>query len=89
MLTIEEHWVQLFTKQKKIIVDCTKFLLARTCKKRGKYTDRIKVLPLDILKQVIENAYTSKKNDEGDDDDENENVLDTGKDFCIPLQSLR
>ena len=39
-------------------------------KKRGQYTNRIKVLPLDILKRVIENAYTSEKNDEGDDDDD-------------------
>jgi hypothetical protein len=50
-------------------------------KKRGKYTDRIKVFPLDSLKGVIENAYTSKKDDEGDDDDENKNMLDTGKEL--------
>jgi hypothetical protein len=50
-------------------------------KKRGKYTNRIKVLPLDILKGVIENAYTSKKDDECDDDDEKKTVLDTGKEL--------
>ena len=88
MLTMEERWVQLFLKQKKIIVCCTKFHLAWTCQKRGMYTNRIEVLPLDILKSVIENTYTSKKDDEGDDDDKNKNVLDS-ENFCIPLQSLR
>ena len=53
--------------------------------KRGKYTNRIKVLPLDILKGVTENAYTSKKVDEGDDDDKNKNVLDTGKELLHPI----
>jgi hypothetical protein len=50
-------------------------------KKRGKYTNRIKVLPLEILKGVIENAYTGKTDNEGDDDDENKNMLDTGKEL--------
>ncbi len=54
-------------------------------KKRGKYTDRIKVLPLEILKRVIENAYTSEKDDEGDDDDKNENVLYTAKELLHPI----
>jgi hypothetical protein len=54
-------------------------------KNTGHYTDRIKVLPLDILKTVIENAYTSEKDDEGDDDDENQNVLDTGKELLRPI----
>jgi hypothetical protein len=54
-------------------------------KNTGHYTDRIKVLPLDILKRVIENAYTSEKDDEGDDDDENQNVLDTGKELLRPI----
>ncbi len=58
-------------------------------KKRGKYTDRIKVLPLDILKRVIENAYTSEQDDEGDDDDKNKNVLELDRNFCVPLQLLR
>ncbi len=40
---------------------------------------------MDILKRVIENAYTSKKDDEGDDDDENQNVLDTGKELLRPI----
>jgi hypothetical protein len=40
---------------------------------------------LDILKRVIENAYTSEKDDEGDDDDENKNVLDTGKEILHPI----
>ena len=31
-----------------------------TSKKVGKYTDRVRVLPLDILKHVIENAYMSR-----------------------------
>ncbi len=53
-------------------------------KNTGHYTNRIKVLPLDILKRVIENAYTSEKDDEGDDDDENKNVLDTGKKLLRP-----
>jgi hypothetical protein len=85
MLMIEEHWVQLFTKQKKIIAYCTKFHLARTCQKRGKYTDGIKVLPLDILERVIDNACTRKKDDEGDDDNENKNFLDTGKELLHPI----
>jgi hypothetical protein len=46
-------------------------------KKRGQYTNRIKVLPLDFLKGVIENAYTSEKDDEGVNDNENKNVFDT------------
>jgi hypothetical protein len=54
-------------------------------KKRGKYTNRIKVLPLDILKWVIENAYTSEKDDGGDDDDENKNILNTGKVLLCPI----
>ena len=54
-------------------------------KKRGQYTDRIKVLPLDILKGVIENAYTSEKDDESDDDNENKNILDTGKELLHPI----
>ena len=54
-------------------------------KKRGQYTDRIKVLPLDILKGVIQNAYTSEKDDEGDDDDENKNILDTRKELLNPI----
>jgi hypothetical protein len=54
-------------------------------KKSGKYTDRIKVLPLDIFKRVIENVYTSEKDDEGDDDDKNKNVLDTGKELLHPI----
>jgi hypothetical protein len=37
------------------------------------------------LKRVIENAYTSKKDDEGDDEDENKNVLDTGKELLRPV----
>jgi hypothetical protein len=54
-------------------------------KKREKYTGRIKVLPLDILKGVIENAYTSEKDDEEDDDDENKNDLDTLKELLHPI----
>jgi hypothetical protein len=50
-------------------------------KKRGKYTNRIKLFLLDILKGVIENAYTSKNDDEGDDEDKNKNMLDTGKEL--------
>ena len=40
-------------------------------KKGGQYIDRASVLPLDIIKSVIENAYMSKtddKDDYGDDD---------------------
>jgi hypothetical protein len=40
---------------------------------------------LDILKRVIENAYTSKKDDEGDDDNENKNILDMGKELLRPI----
>jgi hypothetical protein len=40
---------------------------------------------LDILKRVIENAYTSKMDDEGDDDNDNNNVLDTGKELLHPI----
>ena len=40
---------------------------------------------MDILKRVIENAYTSEMDDEGDDDDENKNVLDTGKELLHPI----
>ena len=54
-------------------------------KKRGKYTNRIKDLPLEILKRVIENAYPSEKADEGSDDEENKNVLDTGKELLRPI----
>ena len=39
-------------------------------KKGRKYTDRVKVLPLDILKHVIKNAYTSKDDVGGEDKDE-------------------
>ena len=44
-------------------------------KKRRKYTDRVRVLPLDILKNVIENAYMSKDDVDGEDEDENKDVI--------------
>ena len=53
-------------------------------KKGGQYINRVSVLPLDIIKSVIENAYTSKTddNDDYDNDDNdygNKNVIHTGK----------
>ena len=56
----------------------------------GQYIDRVDVLPLDIIKSVIENAYTSKTDDDDDfddddDDDGNENVIDTGKELLRPI----
>ena len=33
-------------------------------KKGGQYVDRVSVLPLDIIKSVIENAYMSKTDDD-------------------------
>ncbi len=53
-------------------------------KKEGQYINRVSVLPLDIIKSVIENAYTSKTDDDhdfddDDDDDGNKDVIDTGK----------
>ena len=49
----------------------------------GQYINRVDVLPLDIIKSVIENAYMSKTDDDNDykDDDNdygNKNVIDTG-----------
>ena len=35
-------------------------------KKGGQYIDRVSVLPLDIIKSVIENAYMSKTDDDND-----------------------
>ena len=54
------------------------------------YIDRVSVLPLDIIKSVIENAYTSKTDDDDDfddddDDDGNNNVIDTGKELLRPI----
>jgi hypothetical protein len=40
---------------------------------------------LYILKGVSENAYTSKKDDEGDDANKNKNLLDTGKELLRPI----
>ena len=59
-------------------------------KTRGQYIDRVDVLPLDIIKSVIENAYTSKTDDDNDfddddDDDGNNNVIDTGKELLRPI----
>ena len=54
-------------------------------KKGGKYTDRVRVLPLDILKHVIENAYTSKDDVDGEDEDENKDVIDAGKELLHPI----
>ena len=59
-------------------------------KKRGQYIDRVSILPLDIIKSVIENAYTSKTDDDDDyedDDDDygNKNVIDTGKELLRPI----
>jgi len=85
MLMMEEHWVQLFTKQKRSLCIVPNFFWQRHVKKRGKYTNRMKVLPLDILKRIIENAYTSEKDDECDDEDKNKNVLDTGKELLRPI----
>ena len=53
-------------------------------KKGGQYINRVSVLPLDIINSVIENAYTSKTddNDDYDNDDNdygNKNVIHTGK----------
>ena len=39
---------------------------------------------MDILKGVIENAYTSEKDDEGDDDDKNKKI-DTRKELLHPI----
>ena len=50
-------------------------------KKGGQYIDRVSVLPLDIIKSVIENAYTNKNDD--DDDYGNKNVIDTGKELLL------
>ena len=59
-------------------------------KKGGQYIDRVSVLPLDIIKSVIENAYTSKTDDNDDykdDDDDygNKNLIDTGKELLRPI----
>ncbi len=63
-------------------------------KKGGQYINRVSVLPLDIIKSVIENAYTSKTDDDDDydddeDDDGNKNMIDTGRNFCTLSQLLR
>ncbi len=59
-------------------------------KKGGQYIDRVSILPLGIIKSVIENAYTSKTGDDDDydnydDDDGNKNVIDTGKELLRPI----
>ena len=49
---------------------------------------RVKILLLGVLKCAIENAYTSKKDDEDDNDDndnEHKNVIDTGKELLCPI----
>ena len=56
----------------------------------GQYIVRVDILPLDIVKSVIENAYTSKTDDDDDYDDDdddngNKNVIDTGKDLLCPI----
>ena len=59
-------------------------------KKGGQYINRVSVLPLDIIKSVIENAYKSKTDDDNDynnddDDDSNKNVIDTRKELLRPI----
>jgi hypothetical protein len=59
-------------------------------KKGGQYVDRVRILPLDIIKSVIENAYMSTTDDDDnyDDDnneDDNKNVIDTGKELLRPI----
>ena len=58
-------------------------------KKGGQYIDRVSILPLDIIKSVIENAYMSKTDnddyDNDDDDDGNKSVIDTGKELLHPI----
>ena len=54
-------------------------------KKGRKYTDRVRVLPLDILKHVIENAYMSKDDAHGEYEDENKDVIDAGKELLLPI----
>ena len=54
-------------------------------KKGGKYTDRVRVLPLDILKHVIEHAYMSKDDVGGEDEDENKDMIDAGKELLHPI----
>ena len=53
--------------------------------KWGKYTDRVRVLPFDILKHVIENAYTSKDYVDSEDQDENKDVIDAVKELLCPI----
>lgn len=59
-------------------------------RKGGQYVDRVSVLPLDIIKSVIENAYMSKTDDDDNydddnDEDDNKNVIDTGKELLRPI----
>ena len=59
-------------------------------KKGGQYINRVSVLPLDIIKSVIENAYLSKSDDDDnydndDDDYGNKNVIDTRKELLCPI----
>jgi len=67
MLMMEEQ-LNFSCNRKRLLYFELNFFGKDMSKKRGKITNRIKVLPLDIFKELIENAYTSKKADEGDDD---------------------
>ena len=63
-------------------------------KKGGQCINRVSVLPLDIIKSVIENAYMSKTDDGDDYDDDdnydgNKNVIDTGKELLHSIALLR
>ncbi len=54
--------VQVNMKKERIILYCTKITLGQDMsKKRGMFTDTIKVLPLDFSTRVIKNVYTSKR----------------------------
>ncbi len=59
-------------------------------KKGGQYIDRVSILPLEIIKRAIENAYTRKTDDDDDydndnDDDGNKNMIDTKKELLRPI----
>jgi hypothetical protein len=57
-------------------------------KKGGKYIGIVKILRLDVLKHVIENTYTIKKDDKDDkydDNDDNKSAIDTGKELLHPI----
>lgn len=73
----EESWVQIFTKQKMIIVCHTKLLVAKCAEERGKYAES-KIGHSKMCNN--ENAYMSNKENKDDsceEEDDNKNVIYT------------